>query len=890
MRLICYGLAAIVLRRFTVIIHRLKDHRRGMGFFRSIVRTTPILILLFACISLAAPSGNMTVLVTDKATGEPIADAEVSAGKDKAATNEFGQCALGTALHGDNFAIEVFKDNYVTMEVDWRDLKPDQELPGQISVAMVPGDALGGKIVDEGGKPVSNAKLELWGTEPVHKDGEVYPQLHVFITADAAGKWVTRSAPSQFNDVSYSITAGGFFHDNSYTSIAPRLFAQLRDRSLVLTIQHAVALSGMVLDPAGQPVQGAMITTGGEDSGTVLSRARSNSDGNFTLANLQPGKISLGVTSADFAPQIVATLAPSTQPTQVHMQPGTPMKFHVVDRAGNPIGGVNIFIAQYHHAHYVRYSMKTNASGNVTWKGGPPDEIVMNIWKKTYGMIVDRPTAPAKDPIQITLGPKTHVTGMVTDALTGKPIDHFTVMPGVINPVYGMDQTYWNNESWAGTVDIGQNGQFTYSPDQPYPLYQLRVQAPGYLSCDSAPFDNVSDELALQFKLVKGVGITGTVFDANHKPLPGAMVHLVLSNQPLQIQNHGSISVSGQEIPPMQTDSTGHFGFEPQVGAFDLVCVTPEGYARVDAPALHPEKAPSGTPERAQKQPTTRLSSYDLILQPWGTVKGKLMVGSNAGAHIGLGLQMINSNWDGHQPQVYLNDLLTTDIDGQFSFDHVPPGEVQVVKIIRNGDSQIYSAMMRLDIKPGETAAVHLGGTGRPIVGKFAIPSSFPRNNWIAWNASLQPHMAHLQGPPMPEMPLSIRMGSAEAKRKWLEQWIKTPEGKALIAAQIKWFKTPEGQASLAAAKKPIENVGQMNFSFAVQPDGTFRIDDVPAGSYEIFTHFFPAAIMNGGSGDWNHPLGTSQKEIVVPVMPGGRSDAAMDLGTIAVAAPPAQQ
>jgi hypothetical protein len=183
MRSIGYGLAGIVLRQFTAIIYRLKNHRRGIGFFRSIVRTTPILILLFACISFAAPSGNMTVVVTDKATGEPIADAEVSAGKDKTTTNEFGQCALGTALHGNNFAIEVFKDNYVTMEVDWRDLKPDQELPGQISVAMVPGDVLGGKIVDEAGKPVPYAKLELWGTEPVHKDGEAYPQLHVFITA-----------------------------------------------------------------------------------------------------------------------------------------------------------------------------------------------------------------------------------------------------------------------------------------------------------------------------------------------------------------------------------------------------------------------------------------------------------------------------------------------------------------------------------------------------------------------------------------------------------------------------------------------------------------------------------------------------------------------------------
>ena len=50
------------------------------------------------------------------------------------------------------------------------------------------------------------------------------------------------------------------------------------------------------------------------------------------------------------------------------------------------------------------------------------------------------------------------------------------------------------------------------------------------------------------------------------------------------------------------------------------------------------------------------------------------MIGSKPGAHIELGLQTINSNWDGHQPQVYLNYILTSGTDGQFKFDHVPPG------------------------------------------------------------------------------------------------------------------------------------------------------------------------------------------------------------------------
>ena len=173
-----------------------------------------------------------------------------------------------------------------------------------------------------------------------------------------------------------------------------------------------------------------------------------------------------------------------------------------------------------------------------------------------------------------------------------------------------------------------------------------------------------------------------------------------------------------------------------------------------------------------------------------------------------------------------------------------------------------------MEVKPGETATVKIGGTGRPIVGKFAIPSSFPHDNWLAWKPlSLNLHRTNLKGP---DMPLSIRLGSVEAKRKWYEQWAQTNEGKAFVAAQ----------------RKAMENIGT-NFSFAVQPDGSFRIDDVPAGTYDLTAQFFPANIMNGG--DWAHPLGMSLKQVVIPAMPGGRSDEPLDLGTIAVTPPQMQ-
>jgi uncharacterized GH25 family protein len=812
------------------------------------------------------PTGpTMTIQVNDKATGDPIPQANVSAGNERTTTDDYGQCSLVVQERGRYFNVRVTKPGYVAMGADWRNLEPKQKLPDQLTFNMEPGTSMGGKVVDESGKPVSGATVELIAPENgTHKEGEVRSQFQAEAHTNDSGMWSINTAPADASMVDYQVRASGYFTDQVYRNFPS--VADLRNRSATLTIQHAVNISGKVFDPSGKPVANADVTAGEEGWGGVRHRARTNDTGEFTLSGLRPGTVAFAVMADNYAPQLVSSVAPATQPAEIHLSAGTPMKFHVVDSAGKPLTGVEISVDQWRNASYMDYSMRTNTDGNATWAGAPADEVQMSFTKRRYGSIVQRPITATTQPIQITLGPKTKIIGTVTDAATGAAISDFTVQPGII--WQNSDQTYWvnPNDGWGGDIKAG-DGHFTYAPTQPYPQYQLCVQAAGYLPSDSAPFNNDAGDLPLAFKLVKGVGVAGTVFGADHKPLADATMHMVLGNRPLQLQSHGNIQDWGQTVTPVQTDAQGHFGFAPQLDAFALVCATPDGYARLDAPALHPEPAPPGVPELAELQPATRPSSYDLILQPWGTVQGKLMIGSKPGAHVELGLQRMNARWNGRQPQVLLDYTLTTDSSGRFTFDHIPPGKILVAKVFRMANSVSFSAAVSVDVKPGETASVSMGGTGQPIVGKITIPSSFP-HNWTAGIASLRPHMTNLKGP---DMPLSIRLGSAEAKRKWYADWVKTPEGNAFMAAQT----------------KAMQN-GWTNIAFVVQPDSTFHIDDVPAGTYDMFMQFYPDDVMR--SGTWDHPLGTVQKQIVIPAMPGGRSDEPLDVGTIPVSPPPTMQ
>jgi hypothetical protein len=86
-------------------------------------------------------------------------------------------------------------------------------------------------------------------------------------------------------------------------------------------------------------------------------------------------------------------------------------------------------------------------------------------------------------------------------------------------------------------------------------------------------------------------------------------------------------------------------------------------------------------------------------------------------------------------------------------------------------------------------------------------------------------------------------------------------------AIEEEFGRTPEG----AEIKRSV--IG--GWDARVNPDGTFRIDDVPAGEYAL-----SAGVMHLDSAEVIAQAATS---LVVDSMPGGRSDAPLDIGSVAM-------
>ena len=211
--------------------------------------------------------------------------------------------------------------------------------------------------------------------------------------------------------------------------------------------------------------------------------------------------------------------------------------------------------------------------------------------------------------------------------------------------------------------------------------------------------------------------------------------------------------------------------------------------------------------------PDELASMENIKLTAWSKLEGTLKIGTQPGVKENIT----------YTPQslpvltgVTFAFQTQTDVQGNFVFDRIPSGEGSVTRSLRTkGNIQLNTHTIRVDAQPGQTENVHIGGTGRPVTGKIIIPEQIKsRTNW---------------------------------------QYI-------------------EGNLNINSPDNPY-----LLISFEINNDGTFRIEDVPAGEYLLYIQAFdlnsqPQLSSMEQVGSLTHPFN-------VPQPPGGRTNEALALG-----------
>jgi thiol-disulfide isomerase/thioredoxin len=411
--------------------------------------------------------------------------------------------------------------------------------------------------------------------------------------------------------------------------------------------------------------------------------------------------------------------------------------------------------------------------GTWEWTWAPDCPVKLQVGLKGYGDNEFDITGGAPERT-VVLKTEHRITGRVIDAVTGKPIPRFTVIPV---DVFRKD---WLSAERNNSV-AGKDGQLGYLAQRTDIALRLRVEAPGYRT-QAGPEFRVGDDASRtqDFRLKPSLPITGLVLDPSGRPAAGVTVLLATPTETVMLerdwgQNHQTT-----------TDAAGRFEFPDPGEPVAVLGRADSGFASAEFPAGH-------------------LDVGTLRLRPWATVRGQFRDGGRPvpGATVMLNPIRIDTL---DRPSIYGWTQTVTGPDGQFEFPRAAPGPVSVrVSLGPWKDEGFRSGpSMPLDLRPGERVELDLGGTGATVSGKVTLTGKVPADLNCTYSLNHLVRRAPGIAPPSEIAKLGL-----DARNGWRDAWQKTREGLAFMHTLQHWF-------------------------VKLAPDGAFRVNGVPPGDYDL--------------------------------------------------------
>jgi thiol-disulfide isomerase/thioredoxin len=249
-------------------------------------------------------------------------------------------------------------------------------------------------------------------------------------------------------------------------------------------------------------------------------------------------------------------------------------------------------------------------------------------------------------------------------------------------------------------------------------------------------------------------------------------------------------------------------------------------------------------------------------LKAWGRIEGRLLKSDRPDAlqEVSIWRMLIDNSAGVEMPNAFFESTVKTGSDGTFVIPRVAPGSTTIGpdKIFSWGEFQ--RPLRRIDVEPGKTATITLGGKGRALQGHVELPAALAnRTDWRFWMCSIGSNDPQ----PAPPMPESVKHGSLTEQAKWWEAFDQTAAGKDFEAAK----------------ERRLETGWATGHGFDVAADGDFRIEDVTAGNYSLYLDVVTKHAPNVSG----KRLGFAEATFTVPPMTGDRSNEPLTIPAVRV-------
>jgi len=377
--------------------------------------------------------------------------------------------------------------------------------------------------------------------------------------------------------------------------------------------------------------------------------------------------------------------------------------------------------------------------------------------------------------------------------------------------------------------------------------------------------------------------ITGKVVDETGKPMGWLTVAMALKNHCPRILN-GGLENRHIDYFSTETDNAGRFSLPSpwsELEDYKLFVLHSVGFAQVSKSELESQNGV-------------------ITFGRWARIEG--MVKAKKG--LSVSLQLREENDTAYSPRADFDCTTTVSGTGEVVFRHLPPGKATAYVHIswgkrEDGSMGSYLHKESVNLVSGETVSLNLDVSGRTVIGKLTLPDDFEgAPNWGYCYVTCNPRM---------EEALDKSTKLSERLEEWkkesdevLQNLLKTrPENinnetdeEVYKHLWTEWLKTDAGKRfsqhltafTSTYMRKSSENYWQSKFvsgrrTCVVSPDGTFRLEDIPVGDWELDIKLYeppPPGPFCGQLG----LLGSTSFRITVPDK---QSDAPLDIGTLAI-------
>jgi protocatechuate 3,4-dioxygenase beta subunit len=493
----------------------------------------------------------------------------------------------------------------------------------------------------------------------------------------------------------------------------------------VTVLKRGFKVKGRVIDSEGKPITGAKVS-GGDSWSQDPRPAKSDARGEFVLEGFPPGASLVTVMAEGFAPDL-REIHPEDQPVLgFRLEPGHSLRGKVVDVRGKPVPGAMVAAETWREHRSLDFRVDTGNDGRFAWRSAPGDAVIYAVGKTGFMFRRRQVLTPSDEEQIVTLDPELVISGRVTDASTGRPVPTFRVVQGLM---------FSNNPRMSWMVQDAvefTDGRYTIKHSEAYAGYAVRVEAAGFKPAESRVFKPTEGATSFDFALSHAGAedlLTGVVLLPDGRPAAGAEVALATPDHPLLFESEFCRFGRGNGMSFVKTDSEGRFSFNLPGGPYRLAVMSDYGFAE-------------STPEEHEKSET-------LTLEAWGKIKGEARIGREPAANQPISVSRRNERpTPPGEVHAFYNLETRTDAQGRFVFERVIPGATEVARVVvtefGNGMQQHMGCWQEpLDVAPGQTVEIRIGGKGRQVVGRIALKA--PPRVHVDWRQNRPVTIAKVQ-------------------------------------------------------------------------------------------------------------------------------------------------